>query len=74
MSVPFVSGICSTDEIQWNDGKIDFYPFSFLFPEGHQRVNMEIEGERKIKMFCIDAVQVKNTLTFSFKKLLSLEK
>lgn len=50
-------GICSTDEIQWNDGKIDFYPFSFLFPEGHQRVNMEVEGEREIKIFCIDSVQ-----------------
>ena len=31
----FISGICSTDEIEWNrngDGVIDFYPLHFLFP------------------------------------------
>ena len=31
----FFSGICSTDEIEWNrngDGVIDFYPLHFLFP------------------------------------------
>ena len=30
-----ISGICSTDEIEWNrngDGVIDFYPLHFLFP------------------------------------------
>jgi len=50
-------GMCSTDEIQWNEGKIDFYPFNFLFPEGSQRVNMEVEGQKEIKEFCIDFVQ-----------------
>ena len=31
----YLSGICSTDEIEWNrngDGVIDFYPLHFLFP------------------------------------------
>ena len=50
--------MCSTDEIQWNEGKIDFYPYNFLFPEGSQRVNMEVEGQKEIKEFCIDFVQV----------------
>ena len=53
-----VPGMCSTDEIQWNEGKIDFYPFNFLFPEGSQRVNMEVQGQAEIKLFCIDYVQV----------------
>ena len=53
-----VPGMCSTDEIQWNEGKIDFYPYNFLFPEGSQRVNMEVEGQKEIKEFCIDFVQV----------------
>ena len=50
--------MCSTKEIQWDAGKIDFYPFNFLFPEGSQRVNMEVEGQTEIKLFCIDYVQV----------------
>jgi len=27
-------GVCNTDEIGFDEGKIDFYPFHFLFPEG----------------------------------------
>jgi len=50
-------GVCSTKEIQWDQGSIDFYPFNFLFPEGSQRVNMLVEGQAEIKMFCIDYVQ-----------------
>ena len=49
--------MCSTKEIQWDQGSIDFYPFNFLFPEGSQRVNMLVEGQAEIKMFCIDYVQ-----------------
>jgi len=49
-------GVCSTKEIQWDQGAIDFYPFNFLFPEGSQRVNMLVEGP-EIKQFCIDYVQ-----------------
>ena len=52
-----ISGVCSTKEIQWDQGSIDFYPFNFLFPEGSQRVNMLVEGQAEIKMFCIDYVQ-----------------
>ena len=29
-----LTGICSTKEIQYDEQKIDFYPFHFLFPEG----------------------------------------
>ena len=53
-----IAGMCSTKEIQWDAGKIDFYPFNFMFPEGSQRVNMEVEGQTEIKLFCIDYVQV----------------
>ena len=34
-----ISGICSTDEIEWNrngDGVIDFYPLHFLFPASRE--------------------------------------
>lgn len=51
------TGVCSTEEIEWNRGSIDFYPFHFLFPEGSQKVNMLVEGELEIKQFCIDFVQ-----------------
>ena len=27
-------GVCNTDEIGWDDGFIDFYPYHFLFPQG----------------------------------------
>ena len=54
-----ISGMCSTKEIQWDAGKIDFYPFNFLFPEGSQRVNMEVEGQEEIHQFCIVYVEVK---------------
>ncbi len=27
-------GVCSTKEIQYDEGKIDFYPFHFMFPAG----------------------------------------
>merc|ERR1712242_454711 len=50
-------GVCSTKEIQWDAGSIDFYPLNFLFPEGSQRVNMLVEGDKEIKQFCIDFVQ-----------------
>lgn len=50
-------GICSTDEIGWDNGIIDFYPLHFLFPEGTQKVNMRVEGQVEIKMFCKDYVQ-----------------
>ena len=65
------SGICSTKEIQWENGVIDFYPLHFLFPtggiscqrlpsvlfSGTQKVNMLVEGQAEIKMFCKDYVQ-----------------
>merc|ERR1711872_342074 len=50
-------GICSTKEIQWENGVIDFYPLHFLFPTGTQKVNMLVEGQAEIKMFCKDYVQ-----------------
>jgi len=50
-------GICSTDEIGWDNGAIDFYPLHFLFPQGTQKVNMLVEGQAEIKMFCKDYVQ-----------------
>ena len=27
-------GVCNTDEISWNEGLIDFYPYHFMFPKG----------------------------------------
>eukprot|EP00092_Neocalanus_flemingeri_P005360 GFUD01005775.1.p1 GENE.GFUD01005775.1~~GFUD01005775.1.p1 ORF type:complete len:268 (-),score=65.05 GFUD01005775.1:188-991(-) len=50
-------GVCSTDEIGWDNGVIDFYPLHFMFPEGTQKVNMLVEGQAEIKMFCKDYVQ-----------------
>ena len=50
-------GVCSTEEVEWREGVIDFYPFHFLFPEGSQNVNMRVEGELEIKQFCVDFVQ-----------------
>eukprot|EP00092_Neocalanus_flemingeri_P033344 GFUD01036259.1.p1 GENE.GFUD01036259.1~~GFUD01036259.1.p1 ORF type:complete len:267 (-),score=56.16 GFUD01036259.1:205-1005(-) len=50
-------GVCSTDEIGWDNGVIDFYPLHFMFPEGTQKVNMQVEGQAEIKMFCKDYVQ-----------------
>ena len=29
-----VTGICSTEEIGWDNGAIDFYPLHFMFPQG----------------------------------------
>jgi len=29
-------GVCNTTEIGFDEGKIDFYPFHFLFPEGNE--------------------------------------
>jgi hypothetical protein len=26
--------VCNTDEIGWESGTIDFYPYHFLFPKG----------------------------------------
>ncbi len=28
-------GVCNTDEIGWESGTIDFYPYHFLFPKGN---------------------------------------
>lgn len=50
-------GVCNTDEIGWDDGFIDFYPYHFLFPEGTQREHMEIRGTSEIKIFCKDIVE-----------------
>ena len=32
-----LSGICSTEEIGWDNGVIDFYPLHFMFPQGIAR-------------------------------------
>jgi len=50
-------GICDTPEIEWQNGVIDFYPVHFLFPKDTQKVNMRVEGQERIKLFCIDFVQ-----------------
>jgi len=50
-------GVCNTDEIGWEDGFIDFYPYHFLFPSGTMRENMEVRGSAEIKMFCKDYVE-----------------
>lgn len=50
-------GVCSTDEIGWFDGVIDFYPFHFMFPEGTEKVNMVVEGQAEMKLFCKDFIQ-----------------
>jgi len=50
-------GVCETKEISYDEQKIDFYPYHFLFPKGTQRVNMEVEGPNEIKMFCKDYVE-----------------
>jgi len=50
-------GVCSTKEIQYDEEKIDFYPFHFMFPKGTERVNMEVQGQKEIKMFCKDYVE-----------------
>jgi hypothetical protein len=68
-----VTGICSTEEIGWDNGAIDFYPLHFMFPQGRvimmlimitmilftgtQKVNMLVEGQAEIKMFCKDYIQ-----------------
>ena len=31
-------GVCNTDEIRWDEGFIDFYPFHFMFPAGKNSV------------------------------------
>ena len=36
---------------------IDFYPLHFMFPSDTQKVNMLVEGQAEIKMFCKDYVQ-----------------
>lgn len=50
-------GVCNTDEIGWEDGFIDFYPYHFMFPKGTMRENMEVRGNAEIKMFCKDYVE-----------------
>ncbi|XP_059097748.1 neuronal membrane glycoprotein M6-a-like [Tigriopus californicus] len=50
-------GVCNTDEIGWDDGIIDFYPYHFLFPQGTQREHMEVKGPKEIKAFCKDYVE-----------------
>lgn len=50
-------GVCDTDEIEHEGGKIDFYPFHYLFPAGTQREHMEIVGPVEIKFFCKDYVE-----------------
>jgi len=50
-------GVCDTDEIRWEEGEINFYPFHFMFPEGTERVHMEVRGPEEIKMFCKDYVE-----------------
>jgi len=50
-------GICRTEEIGWDNGVIDFYPLHFMFPQGTQKVDMVVEGQAEIKMFCKDYVQ-----------------
>ncbi|XP_071748222.1 neuronal membrane glycoprotein M6-b isoform X3 [Lepeophtheirus salmonis] len=50
-------GLCDTDEIAWEDGFIDFYPFHFLFPNGTGRSYMEVRGTIEIKQFCKDYVE-----------------
>lgn len=50
-------GFCNTGEIGWQQGKIDFYPYHFMFPNGTQRVDMEVEGVDEIKLFCKDYVE-----------------
>lgn len=50
-------GVCNTDEIGWDDGFIDFYPYHFLFPKGTMKENMEVRGPAEIKMFCKDYVE-----------------
>ncbi len=31
-------GVCNTDEIGWEDGFIDFYPYHFMFPKGESHL------------------------------------
>jgi len=50
-------GVCNTTEVSWQYGSIDFYPLNFLFPKDSQKVNMLVEGQQEIKLFCIDYVQ-----------------
>lgn len=50
-------GVCNTDEIGWEDGFIDFYPYHFMFPQGTMRENMEVRGPSEIKQFCKDFVE-----------------
>merc|ERR1719225_195813 len=47
-------GVCGTPEIKdWrDDGKIDFYQFHFMFPEGTHRSEMEVHGTNEVKQFC----------------------
>jgi len=50
-------GVCSTKEIGWFDGVIDFYPYHFMFPEGTSKDNMLVQGQAEIKLFCKDFIQ-----------------
>ena len=52
-------GVCNTDEIKWSrdDGKIDFYQFHFLFPQGTEKTYMEVHGPKEVKEFCKDFIE-----------------
>ena len=65
-----IAGVCSTDEIQWNrdgDGKIDFYPFHFMFPEGElshfyispQYLHCQIPGTQKVNLLVEGQLEIK---------------
>lgn len=40
-------GVCNTDEIQWNEGLIDFYPYHFLFPKGFRQQTLFLPGSAR---------------------------
>ena len=50
-------GVCSDSQVRALDGQLDFYPLSFMFPPGSQRVNMLLEGPLEIDLFCREFVE-----------------
>ena len=51
-------GVCGTPEIKdWrDDGKIDFYQFHFLFPEGKVKEKIRSYDNVYIQSICTDGV------------------
>ena len=46
-------GVCNTGEIGWQQGKIDFYPYHFMFPNGKLTLRYLSNNVQLCKFFSI---------------------